>query len=209
MYDYNTTRSPLMLKEYGRNIQKLMDQLESINDKDLRTQKAHTIVKLMEVINPNAESTQKRWDDLFILSNYKLDVDTPYPKPNKRENARQCYVNMPLMDPIRYKYYGRNMELLLKKITTLDSSSEQEQMVVAVVKLMRRFSNTWNNDYITNERIMEDIKRMLPDGVVLDLDIIRTMADDGANGQKSRPKHTNHQKLMTSASKKKELKSKQ
>lgn len=209
MYDYNTTRSPLMLKEYGRNIQKLMDQLESINDRDLRTQKAHTIVKLMEVINPNAESTQKRWDDLFILSNYKLDVDAPYPKPNKRESIRQCYVNMPFMEQIRYKYYGRNMELLLKKITTVDSSSEQEQMLIAIVRLMRRFSNTWNNDYITNERIIEDIKRMLPDGIVLNLDIIRTMADDGANGQKSRPKHhTSHPKLMTSASKKKELKSK-
>ena len=189
MYDYNTIRSPLMLKEYGRNIQKLMEQLATIEDKAVRTQKAYGIVKLMEVINPNAESPQKRWDDLFILSDYKLDIDSPNPKPIKRESNQQHYAHMPFMQLIRYKYYGRHMESLLKKITTLPTLKEQEQMLIAVGKLMRRFSSTWNNDYINNERIIEDIKRMLPDGTTLDVEIIRTLPDEGTNGQKARNKH--------------------
>lgn len=189
MYDYNTTRSPLILKEYGRNIQKLMEQIATIKDKTVRTQKAHSIVKLMEVINPNAESSQKRWDDLFMLSDYKLDIDSPHPKPIKRESSQQHYVHMPFMQLIRYKYYGRHMELLLKKITTLPTLQEQQQMLIAVATLMRRFSSIWNNDYISNERMMEDIKRMIPNGTTLDVAIIRTLPDEGANSQKSRNKH--------------------
>ncbi|TSJ80638.1 MAG: DUF4290 domain-containing protein [Candidatus Cardinium sp.] len=189
MYDYNTTRSPLMLKEYGRNIQKLMEQIATIEDKTVRTQKAHGIVKLMEMVNPNAESPQKRWDDLFILSDYKLDIDSPNPKPIKRENSQHYYAHMPFMQLIRYKYYGRHIESLVKKTTTLPTLKEQEQMLIAVGKLMRRFSSTWNNDYINNERIIQDIKRMLPDGTTLDVEIIRTLPDEGANGQKPRSKH--------------------
>lgn len=189
MYDYNTIRSPLILKEYGRNIQQLMEQIATIKDKAVRTQKAHNMVKLMEVINPNAESLQKRWDDLFILSDYKLDIDSPHPKPIKRASSQQHYVHMPFMQLIRYKYYGRHMESLLKKITTLPTLKEQQQMLITVGKLMRRFSSTWNNDYISNERMIQDIKRILPDGTTLDVEIIRTLPDEGANGQKLRNKH--------------------
>ncbi|CAH2559972.1 DUF4290 domain-containing protein [Cardinium endosymbiont of Oedothorax gibbosus] len=188
MYDYNTIRSPLMLKEYGRNVQKLMEQLETIEDKAVRTQKAYGIVKLMEVIRPDATSPQKRWDDLFILSDYKLDIDSPNPKPTKRESSQQHYVHIHSMQLITYKYYGRHMESLLKKITTLPTLKEQEQMLIAVGKLMRRFSSIWNNDYINNERIMQDIKRILPDGTTLNVEIICTLPDAGANGQKSRNK---------------------
>ncbi|CCM09805.1 Putative uncharacterized protein [Cardinium endosymbiont cEper1 of Encarsia pergandiella] len=189
MYDYNTTRSPLILKEYGRNIQKLMEQIAAIKDKSVRTQKAHSIVKLMEVVNPNAESLEKRWGDLFILSDYKLDIDSPNPKPIKRESSQPHYAHMPFVKLIRYKYYGRHMESLLKKITTLLTLKEQQQMLIAAGKLMRRLSSTWNNDYISNERMMQDIKRMIPDGTILDVEIIRTLPDEGVNGQKSRNKY--------------------
>ncbi|WP_243517372.1 MULTISPECIES: DUF4290 domain-containing protein [unclassified Candidatus Cardinium] len=181
-------RSPLMLKEYGRNIQKLMEQLVTIEDKTVRTQKAYGIVKLMEVVNPNAESSQKRWDDLFILSDYKLDIDSPNPKPIKRESSQQHYVHMPFIQLIRYKYYGRHMESLIQKISTLATRKEQDQMIITVARLMRRFSSIWNNDYISNERIMQDIKRMIPDDTMLDVAIIRTLPDEGNNGQKPRTK---------------------
>ena len=190
MYDYNTTRPPLVLKGYGRNIQKLMEQLEQIQDKTLRTQKAHAIVRLMEMINPNAESLQKRWDDLYILSGYTLDVDGSIPKPIQRAHPEGRCIPMPPMEKIKYKYYGRHMELLLKKIIGLSSAQTQEQMLIVVAKLMRRFSGIWNNDYISNERIMEDIKRMLPADHLINVEIIRTiLTDDNANGTKNKVKY--------------------
>ncbi|MGI2299937.1 DUF4290 domain-containing protein [Candidatus Cardinium hertigii] len=198
MYDYNTTRSPLILKEYGRNIQKLMEHIAVIKDKTVRTQKAHSIVNLMEVVNPKAGSLEKRWGDLFILLDYKLDIDGPNPKPIKRESSQPHYAHMAFVKRIRYKYYGRHMESLLKKIITLPTLKEQQQMVIAVSKLMRRFSSTWNNDYISNEKMIEDIKRMIPDGTTLDVEIIRTLPDEGANGQKFRSKY----QVKTSTAKK-------
>ena len=186
-YDYNTTRSPLILKEYGRNVQKLMEQIKAIDDKTIRTQKAHALLKLMEMLDNQSDSLQKRWDDLFIMADYALDIDTLYPKPVKRDPSQRCYIRRAAMEDIRYKHYGRNMELLIKKITTLPTLKEQEEMLVELIKLMRRFSSTWNNDYISNEKIIEDIKRMLPNGAELNVEIVRMISEDDSNGQKSKP----------------------
>jgi hypothetical protein len=87
MYDYNATRKPLILKEYGRNIQKLVEAMDTIEDRAERTLHAQSVLKLMAILDANnkscAENIQKRWDDLFIISNYTLDVDSPYPMPER------------------------------------------------------------------------------------------------------------------------------
>ncbi len=204
MYDYNTTRPPLILKEYGRNVLKLIEQLQGIEDKSIRTQKAYAIAKLMEVLNPNAESAQKRWDDLFALAAYNLDIDSPYAKPVPKEEAQQCYVNMPHVEEMKYKYYGRNMELLLQKMAALPTPHEQQEMLFAIVKLMRRFGSVWNNDYISTERIIQDIARMLPADATIDLAVIRNIPDECSNGQRARMHPSN--KVTNTCPKKKEIK---
>lgn len=87
MNEYNTGRSHLILKEYGRNVQKLVEYLSTIEEKEKRTKYAHTLIDLMRQITPahkdNADSPQKFWDDLYIMSNFKLDIDGPYPEPEK------------------------------------------------------------------------------------------------------------------------------
>lgn len=189
MYNYNTTRPPLILKEYGRHLQRLMEQLENVEDRSIRTQKAYAIIKLMEVINPNAESVQKRWDDLFILSNYKLDIDWPMAK-SVATTARLYYVVPTLFSqPIKYKYYGRHITSLLHKVSSYSVSKEQAQMLMLIAKLMRRFSHIWNNEYISNEKLMEDIRRMLPSDTVVCLEVIRTLPNDIANGQRTKSNH--------------------
>ena len=85
--DYNTVRKPIILKEYGRNIQKLVDHLMSIEDKEKRNKFAAILIELMKQVNPTmrdiSEENQKLWDDLFIISDFKLDIDCPFPKPEK------------------------------------------------------------------------------------------------------------------------------
>jgi len=178
MYDYNTTRSALLLKEYGRNVQKLVEQVKTVEDKTLRNQKACSIVKLMESLDVHTESLQKRWDDLFAMVNYELDVDSPYPKPIKPDMHKHCFMDKLAIQEIKYKHYGRNMELLFRKLLTLPTVKEQEELLVELVRLMRRFGNTWNNDSISNEKIIEDTKRMLPEGVTFDIDCIRSIVED-------------------------------
>jgi hypothetical protein len=158
----------------------------------------------MEVLNTNAESAQKRWDDLFALAAHNLDIDGPYAKPVPKEETQHCYVNMPHVEEMKYKYYGRNMELLLQKMAALPTPEEQQEMLFAIVKLMRRFGSVWNNDYISTERVIQDIARMLPADAKIDLTVIRNIPDECSNGQRARTHPAN--KATNTCSKKKEIK---
>ena len=85
MNDYNTIRPALILKEYGRNMQMLIEHIKSIEDKEQRSESAYVLIELMKLINPNAkdtqENSQKLWDDLYIMAGFDLDIDSPYPMP--------------------------------------------------------------------------------------------------------------------------------
>ena len=87
MNNYNTSRPTLILKEYGRNMQMLVEHIKTIEDKEKRSESALVLIELMQLINPNAknaqESSQKIWDDQFIMSDFDLDIDSPYPKPER------------------------------------------------------------------------------------------------------------------------------
>ncbi len=87
MNDYNTVKERLILKEYGRNIQMLVQHLQQIEDKEDRDKKAETLTVLMKQINPDIKDTpeveQKLWDDIHIISDFELDVEGPFPKPDR------------------------------------------------------------------------------------------------------------------------------
>src|SRR5690606_789027 len=154
----------LILKEYGRNIQKLVNYVTTIDDKEKRTQYAHTLIDLMKQINPamkeGPEYAQKLWDDLYIMSGFNLDVDSPYPMPEKeilgRKPKRLDYNH----HSIRYKHYGRNMELLIDKAIALEDEEEKEAAVVYVGKLMKSFYASWNKDVIDDSVIVDNIKTL-------------------------------------------------
>lgn len=167
MNDYNkyTIDKPLLiLKEYGRNVQKLVNYVTTIDDKEKRTQYAHTLIDLMKQINPamkeGPEYAQKLWDDLYIMSGFNLEVDSPYPMPEKsilgKKPKRLDYHR----HDIRYKHYGRNVELLVKKAITLESEEEKEAAVVYIGKLMKNFYTSWNKDVIDDSVIVENIKTL-------------------------------------------------
>ena len=198
MYDYNTTRPPVMLKEYGRNIQKIMDQIAAIEDKELRTKKAHSLIKLMETMVVKSDFIQKRWDDLFILSDYQLDINSSYPMPLKKDiNQRDFHSNYRNI-PIKYKYYGRNIELLVHKAAALTCPKEQGKMIIAIAKLMRRFSQLWNNEYISLDRIIEDIQRIAPHKIDIDVAALKATPSLVMNGSKGRSSRTTRTTTPTS-----------
>lgn len=154
----------LILKEYGRNIQKLVNYVNTIDDKEKRTQYAHTLIDLMKQINPamkeGPEYAQKLWDDLYIISSFKLDVDSPYPMPEKgilgRKPKRLAYHN----HNIRYKHYGRNIELLVEKAIATENDEEKEAAIIYVGKLMKSFYASWNKDVVDDSIIVENLKTL-------------------------------------------------
>jgi hypothetical protein len=178
MYDYNATRKPLILKEYGRNIQKLVEAMDTIEDRAERTLHAQSVLKLMAILDANnkncAENIQKRWDDLFIISNYTLDVDSPYPMPERAVFNKKMQRPSYTKQPIKFKNYGRNIERLIQKAVYTEEQEEQEKMVIGIVKLMKNFSNEWNNDNVDCGTLLTNIKYLASNKLIVDFEKLKS-----------------------------------
>ena len=164
MNDYNTGRPHLILKEYGRNVQKLTDYLSTLDDKEKRTKYAQTLIDLMKQITPahkdNVESPQKFWDDLYIMSNFELEIDGPYEKPDKELLERKPDKVPYQKNQIKYKHYGKNIELLIEKAVEMKTEEEREAAIVYIGKLMKSFYATWNKDLIEDEVLVKQINQL-------------------------------------------------
>ncbi|CAN5605433.1 hypothetical protein BH23BAC1_BH23BAC1_09630 [soil metagenome] len=172
--EYNTSKTDLILKEYGRNIQKLAEYVVKIEDKEQRTRYAHTLIELMRQINPvtketPAEYSQKLWDDLYIMSGFNLDVESPFPMPEKellgKKPKRMDYNN----NEVSYKHYGRNVELLIEKAIELEDEEEKAAAVIFIGRLMKSFYASWNKEVIDEEVIIEHIRQL--SGNKLDINV--------------------------------------
>lgn len=175
--DYNTSLSPLILKEYGRNIQKLVEYLRTIEDVETRTEQAHTLVDLMKQLSPAnreaAETNQKLWDDLYIMANFDIELNNPFPVPEKeiltKKPNRVAYQS----NRIKYKHYGRNIELLIKEAIAKEDPQEREEAVIYIGKLMKSFYSSWNKEIIDDAVILENMVAISGGELNIDLDKVK------------------------------------
>ncbi len=173
MNDYNTQREPLILKEYGRNVQNLVNYLLTIEDREKRNSYAKAIVDLMKQINPSAkeggEDSQKLWDDLIIMSDFNLDIDSPFPYPKKeliyKKPESLEYKNR---DDIRYKHYGLNVQLMIDKAVEMEDDEEREAAIIYIGRLMKSFASLWNKENLSDATIIKNIREL--SGGKLDID---------------------------------------
>jgi len=178
--EYNTQRTDLKLRAYGRNVQHLAERLKNIGNKEERNKKAATIVKLMKLINPDinkdsTENDQKIWDDLHIISDFELDVTSPFPKPDKKVLGKKPERMKHCSNEIKYKHYGRNIELLVECATAAEDPKEKERAVVMIGKLMRRFYRVWNKDTIEDEQILRNIKKLSDNQLDINIETVREL----------------------------------
>lgn len=165
----------IILKEYGKNIQGLVDYITGIEDRDKRTQSAFTVIEIIKQLNPSLkqENDQKLWDDLYIMSDFKLDVDSPYPMPEKELLGKKP---QPIGYPdkeIKFKHYGRNIEKLISNAIEIEDSEEQEAAIIFIGQLMRSFHSTWNRDNFDDSIILDDIKLLSQGKLHIDLDKVK------------------------------------
>jgi len=163
------------LKEYGKNIQGLVDHLLTIEDREKRTQSAYTVIDVIKRLNPQwrQENDQKLWDDLYIMSDFKLEVDSPFPMPDKKILGRKP---LPIGYPkgeIRFKHYGRNIEKLIELAVEMEDDEEQEEAIIYIGQLMRSFHSTWNRDNFDDGIILDDIKTLSKGKLHIDLDKVK------------------------------------
>lgn len=171
-FDYNTTRSHLILSEYGRNVQNMVKYICELPTIEERNKYAQAVIDLMGFLQPHlrdvADFKHKLWDHLHIISGYQIDVDSPYPKP-LIENA---YIKPePLAYPqqrITYKHYGKTVENLIEKAMREEDAEIKKVMVQSIANFMKMAYVTWNKDNVSDDTIIKDLKYL--SGGLLSLD---------------------------------------
>lgn len=170
--EYNTTRNYLQMPEYGRNIQKMILYAIDIEDKERRLKVANVIVNIMAQMHPKVKETgdykQKLWDHLFIISDWKLEVDGPYDPPSKEVlYARPDRV--PYSEgKIKFKPYGKNIEAVIEKAIAYEEGPEKEAFMKAIANHLKKSYLNWNRDSVNDDLIFEHFKEMSDGKLVLD-----------------------------------------
>ncbi|MCA6364594.1 MAG: DUF4290 domain-containing protein [Bacteroidetes bacterium] len=159
--EYNTDLPPMVISEYGRSVQRMIDICLTIEDRNERNRCARTIIKAMALLNPQLKEYQdyehKLWDHLHIMSDYKLDVDSPYPKPEANVLAAPPErVAYPQSD-IRFRHYGKILEDLVRKAIKEEDPKNREIFTGQLAQLMKKHYLNWNRDSVNDQLIIEQL----------------------------------------------------
>lgn len=175
MEQKESEKQQLILKEYGKNIQQLVRHVTTIEDREKRTQSAYTVIEIIKQLNPSLkqENDQKLWDDLHIMSDFTLDVDGPFPVPEKELLGKKPLAVGYPKGEVKFKHYGRNIEKLIEKAIEIENDEEQENAIIYIGQLMRSFHSTWNRDNFDDGIIIDDIKTLSKGKLHIDLEKVR------------------------------------
>jgi len=169
--EYNTGRNKLVIPEYGRHIQKLIEHAVDVEDVEERNKLARAIVDVMGQLNPHlrdiTDFKHKLWDHLFIISNFKLEVDSPYPKPDQQTfRVRPDMISYP-SGRIRYRHYGKTLEKVIDELVKMEESPLKDQVAVNVANFMKMLYVNWNKDSVTDEVIKAQLNEMSGGKIVI------------------------------------------
>ena len=162
MPDYNTQQKKLIMPEYGRNVQQMIDHCVSIEDREERTRCANTIINIMGNFFPHLRDVDdfkhKLWDHLAIMSDFKLDIDYPY-EIIRKENLRTKPDRIPYtLTPIRYRHYGKTLERMIKKCEDYPDGPERDQLISLLANHMKKSFLTWNKEVVDDDKIFKDLR---------------------------------------------------
>jgi hypothetical protein len=162
--EYNTSRSKMNISEYGRNIQKMIEHIMSIEDREKRNQLTRATINVMGQLNPHLRDVNdfkhKLWDHLFIMSDFNLDVDSPYPKPSAQMLARKPEKLTYPSNNITYKHYGRHIERIIEKACELEDGEEKTALIKLIANHLKKSYLTWNRDAVTDEEIASHLSKL-------------------------------------------------
>ncbi|HWB64366.1 MAG TPA: DUF4290 domain-containing protein [Chitinophagales bacterium] len=194
--EYNTNREKLVLKEYGRHVQEIVENCAKMKDRDKRNEFAKELIELMGQLNPHLRNVEdfrhKLWDHLFIMSGYTLDVDSPYPIKNREEIERKPERLPYPQSRIKYKHYGKNVESLVEKAIATEDPEKQAGFTSCIGNFMKLVYQNWSKENINDETIKNDL-RMLSKGQLEVLDEHDLNSLSRANKAK-KPREENNRK---------------
>lgn len=170
-------RTDLVLPEYGRNIQQMVDHCIAIEDREERTVCAKTIISIMGNMFPYLRDVNdfkhKLWDHLAIMSDFKLDIDYPY-EVYKKENLYTKPDSIPYKNSrIKYMHYGRTMEQMIDKAVSFPEGEEKNQLLLLIANHMKKCFLTWNKESVSDEKIFKDLYELSNGQLNLNQDLLK------------------------------------
>lgn len=163
-FDYNTSRKELVLPEYGRNVQKMVDYIKAIEDRDERNRLANAVVAVMGNLNPYlrdiSDFKHKLWDHIAIIADFELDIDFPYDVPRREsflEKPRRVEYGT---NTIKFRHYGRSMELMVKAAIEMPDSDEKKALINVIANHMKKSYLTWNRETVDDDVILNDLNTL-------------------------------------------------
>ena len=159
--EYNTTRNHLTIREYGRHIQKMAEYVLTLEDREKRQKNANALVELMGFLNPHLKNVEdfrhKLWDHLFLITDFKLDVDSPYPIPT-RETLR------PTPDPLpypkrypKYNHLGKNIEIIIDKALKEEDAEKRQGFANSIAYYMKLTYSNWHKELVHDDNIQTEL----------------------------------------------------
>ena len=170
MIEYNTKRSKLLIREYGRNVQKMVEDTMKIEDREQRNAAARAIIRVMAQLNdPKEQPTvsvqepmdywHKLWDHLIIISDYKLDIDSPFPKPVPDTSEKKVVKPDYNKHRITLRTYGRNMQNVIKEVSSYPEK-ERERMAKVLANDLKLMYLSYNRNSVNDELIKRQLLEM-------------------------------------------------
>lgn len=159
--DYNTSRGALQMREYGRHVQQMVAHLMKIEDDAIRQQNAEAIVELMGFLNPsikvNEDFRHQLWDHLFAMSNFELEVESPYPRPTP-----ESYMSKPERLPypkhrLKYNHLGKNLQQLIEKAMAEKDEDKQSGFAHTIAHYMKLAYSTWHKELMHDDAIRQEL----------------------------------------------------
>lgn len=200
--EYNTDRTDLIIPEYGRNVQKMVEHCLSLENRDERNKTALAIIEVMGNLNPHLRDVpdfkHKLWDQLFIMSDFKLDVDSPYEIPSK-----ETFIKPPDMldypeKSKKYRFYGINLKMMIAETIKREDSEEKDALVLVLANHMKKSYLNWNRDVVDDKTIFEHLFELSDSKIdIRNKDIVLSASNEFIKKRKFEPKskpggHSNH-----------------
>ena len=165
--EYNTSLSKLIIPEYGRNVQKMVHSIIDIEDREKRNHQAKSIIEVMGNLNPHLRDVpdfkHKLWDHLFIMSDFHLDVDSPYDRPSKESFEEKPEMLKYSDNNIKFRHYGKILPLIIKRTIDLDEGEYKDFLVFTIANHMKKSYLTWNKANVEDEVILKHLSQMSDD----------------------------------------------
>lgn len=192
--EYNTNQPKLIIPEYGRNVQKMVHSIVSIEDREKRNHQAKSIIEVMGNLNPHLRDVpdfkHKLWDHLFIMSDFHLDVDSPYDRPSKESFEEKPQLVSYSDNNIKSRHYGKILPLIIKRTIDLEEGEYKDHLVFAIANHMKKSYLTWNKATVEDQVILKHLSQMSEDKLIMK-ETFKLSSFSDVKPQKSYKKHHN------------------